>query len=274
MVTNGQLTTTQRTGLKTAPGQQLEAHAAAAWDRMWDAVLAEANWAMKLTDSYRPLAVQERVFLERYKQQATGSGPYGDVRHWNGKRYVRVNGAAAAIPGTSNHGLGLAVDISDVGGFGSARYKVLSKIAPRFGWSNAAGRTINEYWHWEYDLDTDPTGGQPVKARKVTIKQIKAMQVAVHTDDDGIWGKNTDTATMSVRAASRWGGSKFPWGYDVVQRAMGREPSGKWGPKDLAAHDKTVARMQKVLGVDDDGRWGPKTEAAFQAFRAGAQNRK
>lgn len=272
MATNGQLTSKQRTGLKSAPGQQLEARAAASWDRMWDAVLSKHGWAMELTDSYRPRTVQETIFLDRYRPQATGSGPYGDVRYYNGRRYVRVKGAAAAIPGTSNHGWGLAVDITDVGGFNSARYRALTATAREFGWSNAAGKTINEAWHWEYTYANDASARKPaVKPAKVTTAQIKAMQRIVHVDDDGVWGTGTDKATLAVREASRWGGTQFPWGVKTAQRAVGARQDGAWGTDSGKAHDATVAAMQKLLGVADDGVWGKKTEAAFQRFRAGAR---
>lgn len=272
MATNGKLSKDDLTGLKSAPGQQLEDRAAASWDRMWDAVLSQAAWPMALTDSYRPRSVQEQIFLDRYRLQAVGSGPFNDVRVYNGRRYVRVKGAAAAIPGTSNHGWGRAVDITDVGGFNSARYRALARIAPQFGWSNAAGKSIGEYWHWEYTAANDESASRPKPRRvKVTTADIQAMQRAVHADDDGIWGVGTDRATLSIREASVWGGGQFPWGYDDVQRAMGRTPSGKWGPKDQAAHDETVKRIQRVLGVDDDAIWGDDTERAYQRFRYAAR---
>lgn len=272
MATNGKLTSTQRTGLKSAPGQQLEDRAAASWDRMWDAMVSRYGWPMELTDSYRPRSVQDEIFLDRYEPQATGDGPFDDVRYYNGRRYVRVKGAAAAIPGTSNHGWGRAVDITDVGGFHSAHYRALAQIAGYYGWSNAAGKKIGEYWHWEYTAANDASARRPLpKPLKVTPEQIKAMQRAVHVDDDAHWGVDTDKAVFSVREASVWGGTDFPWGYGTVQRAMGRTPSGKWGPKDHAAHDATVARIQRVLGVDDDGIWGRDTETRYQRFRAAAR---
>lgn len=270
MATNGKLTQAERTGLKSAPGQQLEDRAAASWDRLWDAVLSTYAWPMELTDSYRPLAIQVEIFLDRYRPQSTGSGPFNDVRHYNGRRYVRIKGYAAAIPGQSNHGWGRAVDVTDVGGFNSTRYRYLVNLAGRHGWSNAAGRTIGEAWHWEYTAANDKSASTP-KPLTVTTVQIKAMQRAVHVVDDAKWGPNTDKAALSIREASVWGGGQFPWGLAVPQRAMGRTPSGKWGPKDHAAHDATVARIQRVLGVEDDGIWGGVTEAKFQRFRYAAR---
>ncbi|MDF2712230.1 MAG: peptidase and DD-carboxypeptidase VanY/endolysin [Nonomuraea muscovyensis] len=269
---NGKLTKDERTPLKSAPGQELEEDGAASWDRLWDAMVSTYAWPMVLTDSYRPLEVQQEIFLDRYRPAATGSGPFNDVRSYNGRRYVRVTGAAAAVPGTSKHGWGRAVDIAGVGDFHSARYRALVELAPHFGWSNAAGRTIGEYWHWEFTAANDKSADEPTpRPLEVTRDDIKAMQRAVHVEDDGRWGPNTDKATISVREASRWGKGQFPWGYGTVQRAMGRPVSGKWGPADIEAHDATVAAIQRVLGVADDGVWGERTESKFQRFRAAAR---
>ena len=66
-------------------------------------------------------------------------------------------GASAARPGTSSHGLGIALDVQDwpdVYGFGTPRYAWLLANGPAFGWvapdavrQNAA---YPEFWHFEY----------------------------------------------------------------------------------------------------------------------------
>lgn len=145
--------------LSTAPGQQLDAPAAASWDRVAREVLRRYGWLPELTDSVRPYDVQVRIFLERYEQRAAGVGPYGDVRWWKGRRYVRVRGAAAAPPGTSRHGLGLAVDCSGLGGFMGRRYLELMSVQGEHGWSNDVGRSIGEAWHQEYSRSKDRHAG-------------------------------------------------------------------------------------------------------------------
>jgi len=273
---NGKLTKDELTGLKSAPGQQLSEDdgAAASWDRLWDAMVSKYAWPMELTDSYRPYAVQEEIFLDRYRPMAAGTGPFNDVRHFKGRRYVRVVSYAAAVPGQSNHGWGRAVDIKGVGDFHSARYRALVDLAGHFGWSNKNGRAIGEFWHWEYTSANDRSATEPLpKPIEITTADIKAMQRAVHATADGKWGPDTDKRTIAVREASAWGHRQFPWGYEAVQQAMGRTPSGMWGPKDLAAHDETVKDMQRVLGVTVDGIWGQNTESRFQRFRAAARGR-
>jgi peptidoglycan DL-endopeptidase CwlO len=82
-----------------------------------------------VTDSYRTFEAQVRLYGEKP--------------------------ALAAVPGTSNHGWGLAVDLcGGAQSFGTAQYAWLAANAPAFGWVNpgwarpGAGR--EEPWHWEF----------------------------------------------------------------------------------------------------------------------------
>ena len=61
----------------------------------------------------------------------------------------------AAVPGTSNHGWGLAIDLtSPASNPGSAQYKWLRANAPLYGWDNPPWARSNgskpEPWHFEY----------------------------------------------------------------------------------------------------------------------------
>ncbi len=69
----------------------------------------------------------------------------------------------AAVPGTSMHGWGKAVDFGQVGGdltFASSGYAWLEANAWRYGWNHpgwaAEGQSAAEPWHWEWVGD----GGQ------------------------------------------------------------------------------------------------------------------
>lgn len=66
-------------------------------------------------------------------------------------------GPIAAVPGTSNHGLGLALDVPeqpDLYGFGTPRYEWFLTNGPSFGWDAPEdvrqGAAYPEYWHIEY----------------------------------------------------------------------------------------------------------------------------
>lgn len=159
MAENGRLPAADLAFLVYATAHRLRTDAANSWNRVNRDFLTRVGINIDLEDSYRTYDTQVQIFLERYVPQATGNGPFGDVRIWNGVRYVRVTGSAAAIPGTSNHGWGVAVDAAGLGGFNGTNYAHLAAVAPRHGWNNEAGKTIDEPWHWEYDpaADTHPT---------------------------------------------------------------------------------------------------------------------
>ncbi|WP_237774311.1 D-alanyl-D-alanine carboxypeptidase family protein [Actinosynnema sp. ALI-1.44] len=70
-------------------------------------------------------------------------------------RLYGVKPALAAVPGTSNHGWGLAVDLcGGAQSFGTAEHAWLRANAGRFGWRNPPwaqpGRGREEPWHWEF----------------------------------------------------------------------------------------------------------------------------
>jgi hypothetical protein len=126
---NGFLDRASLCPLDGAPGHALRADAAAAFNRMTAASLAERGERLCVNDSYRSYAGQVSMF----------------------RRKPRL----AAVPGTSRHGLGVAVDIGCGGErFGSATYRWLKANAGRFGWVHPAwaepGGSMPEPWHWEY----------------------------------------------------------------------------------------------------------------------------
>jgi LAS superfamily LD-carboxypeptidase LdcB len=61
----------------------------------------------------------------------------------------------AAVPGTSNHGWGTAVDLcGGVEAFGTATHLWMLENAPAFGWFHPSwakpGGGRPEPWHWEF----------------------------------------------------------------------------------------------------------------------------
>ncbi|SKC60857.1 M15 family metallopeptidase [Krasilnikoviella flava] len=73
-----------------------------------------------------------------------------------------AKGYLAAVPGTSNHGWGLAVDICPETYAGS-RWDWLAANAPAYGWDNPdwarPGGSKYEPWHWEYTAGVTQMGG-------------------------------------------------------------------------------------------------------------------
>lgn len=104
------------------------------------AAAAQQGINIGITDAYRPLADQIRL--------------------------KRQKGRLAATPGRSNHGWGLAFDLSDAGRSltrGSRAFQWLAANAPRFGIFGPLASPF-EMWHWEYrggGSNTPPTQQVP-----------------------------------------------------------------------------------------------------------------
>ncbi len=106
----------------------------------------ETGQKLVLAEGYRPLSTQIDYFNARYHVVASG-GVW-----WNGKRWAKNAGAAtAAVPGTSIHGDGRAVDIwSGVDtSFTSANHQVWVRVSAKYGWKNT-GTSFGEPWHQEW----------------------------------------------------------------------------------------------------------------------------
>ncbi|RBY85520.1 D-alanyl-D-alanine carboxypeptidase family protein [Blastococcus sp. TF02A-30] len=110
-------------------GHQLRCDAAAAYRALSAAYAGAFGGPLCITDSYRTYAGQVTLY---------GQKP-----------------ALAAVPGTSNHGWGLAVDLcGGVERFGTPQYAWMVANAGRFGFLHPAwadpGNGREEPWHWEY----------------------------------------------------------------------------------------------------------------------------
>jgi peptidoglycan DL-endopeptidase CwlO len=108
-------------------GGRLRPDAAAAFDAMSAAYARVFGSNLCVSDSYRSYSQQLRVFRQRP--------------------------SLAAVPGTSNHGWGLAVDLGcGVQYSRSAQYRWMVENAARFGWVHPAWAFHDPFepWHWEF----------------------------------------------------------------------------------------------------------------------------
>jgi cell wall-associated NlpC family hydrolase len=124
---NGQIPADQLCSL--GGGHRLRCDAAAAYNAMSAAYAATFGSPLCITDSYRSLDAQV------------------DAHHRKPK--------ITAVPGTSNHGWGLAVDLcGGINLFGTAQTAWMQVNAGRYGWLHPdwaqAGGQNPEPWHWEY----------------------------------------------------------------------------------------------------------------------------
>lgn len=112
---------------------------------------------VRVTSGIRTHQEQIDIFLSTYTAQASGSGPFGDVRWWGGTRYVRYDpSGTAAAPGESNHeiqGDVAAMDLRDTGSdpgissMGSARSEWLRVNCGNYG-MEPEGFQFGEAWHY------------------------------------------------------------------------------------------------------------------------------
>lgn len=176
MVANGLLDAQLLAPAEGTTGARLRPGAAASWAAVRRAVFARYGWMPTITsavDAYRSYEIQKATFLARYTLTVPTGGfkdgrsrtvANGGIKRWNDRYwYLKDYQAVAAVPGTSNHGWGKAVDVRDLGGFTGRRYREFKTVASAMGWSNAEGSQIGEAWHWVFtgNLDTvsNPIGG-------------------------------------------------------------------------------------------------------------------
>ena len=100
--------------------------------------------------AYRTLKGQTDLFLSRY---TTTPLPGRPTKTWNGVKYWQLpKTAMAAVPGTSNHGWGLAIDLAEkingkAASISPRSVKWLIKHAAQYGFCAEAQ---SEPWHWRY----------------------------------------------------------------------------------------------------------------------------
>jgi zinc D-Ala-D-Ala carboxypeptidase len=126
---NGRLASGDLHELSFAPGESLRRDAAEQLERMDAAYAARFGTHLEVRDSYRSYASQVSVKASR--------------------------GYLAAVPGYSDHGWGIAVDLNGgVEEYSSAQHRWLVENAGDFGWRNPAWAQADgrkpEAWHWEY----------------------------------------------------------------------------------------------------------------------------
>ena len=110
--------------------------------------------------------------------------------------YLAGRGALAAVPGTSNHGWGLAVDLAT-----TDMRSMLDRIGTKYGWSKATSDAQSEWWHIKWvegswsGPDPGPEGkGQPIiqppegtVAISTLLNHDGRLEVFVEKDDGSVW---------------------------------------------------------------------------------------
>lgn len=238
------------TALRTAPGHRLRADAAAAFD----AANARRRWV--LTDSERPLATQIRIFLERYMPARTGGGYYGDIRWWNGVRYVRRKGfAAAAIPGTSKHGTGLAIDVTGLGHVGSATWEAFRRDVEPHGWRHPAWAkktAFYEPWHWEYHpaLDTQLVSRPGAGTGSITTPTIPGRPAPLTPEDDMFSDEDRALLRRAATTAEAAAAGTWQGGADIID---GTPQRFGYGVLPIVTHNQALLAQAigRIAGLEE-----------------------
>lgn len=191
-------------------GEKLAPNVYRAFLSLQAAVKAALNVTLWVSSGFRTAEEQERIFRARYRQQSSGNGPYGDVRWWNGVRWVRHSpDGTVAVPGTSLHEKASAVDFGGIpAGGGTALANWLRANAHRYGFS-PTGYGFGEAWH--YDFTGDPWAAPAGQERPT--KQENDMGTLDRTED------NYQTFAYWLQRAFK---------FDVRTDGMG--PNWRFGP--------------------------------------------
>lgn len=185
-----QISPSQADELNTNPGYLLRPDAANAWDR----AVGDFGKQVLITGALRSYQTQVEIFdselypaTGRYVRgnHAGERGFTSDVRGrtadgglYRGSWWTRKAGtASAAVPGTSNHGGGVAVDVKTRREDGDPGYDEavvfgswddqdrtsFLRVAEDHGWADDEGRSVSELWHLTYYPDRDKHKGEKPK---------------------------------------------------------------------------------------------------------------
>jgi len=202
----------------------------------------------------------------------------------------RLYGSNAATPGTSNHGLGLAVDLAT-----QQMRSAVDKWGAQFGWSKRWSDASWEWWHIKYqaghyhggdpgpgDSPATSSDGLPSTPDATTTAGDSRVPDRTPSAGDSSSGAATDTTPGSVApprptdtsgiaailgdVSSRSQISRGSKGKDVeaLQKALNARGYSIVEDGDFGHETElTVKHFQKSHGLPADGIVGPKTWKAL-----------
>ena len=140
MAQNGRIPSSD---LADIPGGRLTREAAASWLRLRARIGKETGvWICPTSQrtAYRPYADQEYFW----------------------RLYTSGRGSLAARPGTSNHGLGVAVDVPQ-----PRMAALINRFGAEYGWQKRWSDAPSEWWHFKYAPQQDRhRNDQPISRQK------------------------------------------------------------------------------------------------------------
>lgn len=194
-------------------------------------------------DTYRSYDAQLKVFLERYTKEANGNS----TRTFEGVKWYKKNEklASLAAPGTSQHNLGIAVDVHTASG---ARLEWLIDNVKDFGFSWEV--VPEEPWHLRY------VAGDDVPAA-----------VAAFT------GKESSTASAPAPAPAAAVAKETVSTPAAASTSKPAPASDDADSLDIGSRGPKVRQLQQALKAKSiyqgpvDGEYGPLLAAAVKKFK-------
>ena len=244
-ITNGNLP--DRITKEVGPDGKLEITAARAWLALVSAA-KDAGYDLTYTygGTFRSYMSQVDLFKRRYtltyspvKNTTTQS------RTWNGQRWWKLRGvAAAATPGTSNHGWGLAIDTAL-----GTHPKDAKPITPALGWlvENAP-----EYgFSWE--LKSEPWHIRYVKGDRVPQAVLDFEAGVARTEKPVLQAEDykRKTCTRGMRSSN----AVREMQQRLTKAGYRTSADGWFGCKT----EQSLRRFQADYGLKVDAICGPKT---------------
>jgi LAS superfamily LD-carboxypeptidase LdcB len=136
-----------------APNGKLHSLAATAWNCLQLAAYFDGI-ELKHVGAYRPLTQQVALFNTRYQDTPTGRTPQVTRKYMGKTWYLKKGYAPAGTPATSNHGIGLAIDVASASGkrlewlLGDG-FMTSNALKYGFSWEVKSGANA-EAWHIRY----------------------------------------------------------------------------------------------------------------------------
>lgn len=161
MAANGQLPPSDLAPI--AQGQLAKAnHCAAAWNAM---NVEARSLGVELIptgskSSYRTYSQQQELYQD----------------------YLNGTGALAAVPGTSNHGWGVAVDVAT-----QEMRSMIDRIGKKYGWDKDTSDAPSEWWHLKHlagvwsGSDPGPTGSGLTEDQVTGVASVVSARGDLHT---------------------------------------------------------------------------------------------
>jgi LAS superfamily LD-carboxypeptidase LdcB len=150
-----------------------------AWDALCVMAVADLKVTLTATDlaaAYRSFAQQETLFRSRYQTVYNPLTCLTTYKVWNGvKWYQRRGTAIAAVPGTSNHGFGIAVDTAV---WLNGRIVSVASQSLVFNWLLREAASFGFSW----ELNSEPWHIRHMVGNDVTqrVKDVEAYLAAVN----------------------------------------------------------------------------------------------